>query len=104
LALLVYETTDPEFAEQALSAMREQSIPCYRVGHGYSNASAAFARGVPTESQICLYIERDGDYVAANRILISLGAVVEKPIPMWAYVGFAAFALFAVVWVVLSIK
>jgi hypothetical protein len=100
----VYETTDPEFAEKALAAMREHSIPCYRVGHGYSNAFAAFTRGLPTESQICLYIEQDSDYVAANRILIGLGAVVEKAIPAWAYVAFAAFAAFAVVWVVLGTK
>ena len=99
MALLVYETTDPDFAEKALASLREHSIPCYRVGHGYTNASGAFTRGVPTESQICLYIEREGDYVAANRILIALGAIVERPIPRWVYVAFAAFAIFAVVWV-----
>jgi hypothetical protein len=59
---------------------------------------------VPTESQICLYIERKSDYLAANRIFIALGAVVEKTIPAWAYATFAVFALFAVVWVALSTK
>jgi hypothetical protein len=51
LAQLVYETTDTDFADRALEAMRKAHIPCY-------------------------------DFSEANRILISLGAVEERPLPL----------------------
>jgi hypothetical protein len=56
------------------------------------------------ESQICLYIERDNDYVVANRVLIALGAVVEKPIPLWRVVAFAVIIMAASIWLVLKMN
>ena len=104
MAQLVYETTDPDFADRALAAMHKHGIPSYRVGHGYSNKMAEFGPfgSAQSESQICLYIERDKDYVAANRVLIALGAVVEKPIPLWRVVAFAVIVVAASIWLVLK--
>jgi len=78
LAQLVYETTDTDFANRALEAMREAGIPCYRTGRGWSSNTTYPGKGF-TEDQVCLYIENDTDYVQANQILIRLGAVVEQP-------------------------
>jgi hypothetical protein len=79
LARLVYATTDTDFADSAIEALRAAEISCYRVGLGVDHSAARAA----TEDQVCIYIERDTDYSEANRILISLGAVVEKPPPAW---------------------
>jgi hypothetical protein len=106
LAQLVYETTDPDFADRALTAMRKHNIPCYRVGHGYSNKSAElgnFGRAL-TENQICIYIERDADYAAANRVLIDVGAVVDKPIPKWVFAAFAALAAIVSIWLAVELN
>ena len=78
MAQLVYETTDPDFASRALEAMREAGIACYRTGRGWAGDATYLGRGF-TENRLCIYIESDTDYVQANQILISLGAVVETP-------------------------
>ena len=98
MAQLVYETTDPEFAARAITAMEEADIPCYQVGHGYASNAAHIA----TESQICLYIERDTDFTEANRILVNLGGVVEEPPPRWAVVAFLMVAAAVAVWVAMA--
>jgi hypothetical protein len=82
LAQLVYETTDLDFADRAIAAMRAANIPCYRVGDSDTVAAAQYTGRALTENQISVYIERDSDYVQANRILIGLGAAVERP-PSW---------------------
>lgn len=103
MAQLVYETTDPDFADRAITAFREADISCHRLGQGYHD-DAAHLYGLPTESQISIYIERDTDYMEANRILISLGgAVVERSPPLWIVLGLIAVAaivaiLAAVAW------
>ena len=83
---LVYETTDPDFADRVVSAMRAHHIPCYRVGSGYRDREYHFP-GLPTESQVCIYIEHDHDVAAANRVLIEHGAIVEKPLRWWRVAG-----------------
>jgi hypothetical protein len=98
LAQLVYATTDPDFADSAITAMRAASIPCYRVGHGYSHAAAELGRA-STESQICIYIERDIDFAEANRILVGLGAAVEQPPPAWLIALIMLAAALIAVWV-----
>lgn len=95
---LVYETTDEDFANRAVAALQEADISSYRVGHGYRNDSAQPC-GLPTESQICIYIERDTDHAEANRILISLGAVVENPPPRWLIAGLIMVAAIVAIWV-----
>ena len=103
LAQLVYETTDTDFANRAIQALRDADISCYRVGHGYSNRAAEVGFQYPTasESQVCIYIERDSDYAEANRILISLGAVVESTprISPWIIGVLVVVALLVATWV-----
>ena len=77
--MLLYETTDSRFADLAVSALLEADIPAYRVGNGYVEPYSGSHRGLPTESQVCIYIERDRDARQANEILIKLGAVADTP-------------------------
>lgn len=102
MAQLVYETTDPDFADRAIKAMREADIPCYRVGHGYTWNAAGTSGRAAAENQICIYIERETDYAEANRLLVKLGAVVEKPPPGWAVVAFLIVAALVAVWVAVA--
>jgi hypothetical protein len=74
MAQLLYETTDPDFADSAVAALGAAEIPCYRVDHGYGDGGL---------SAQCIYIERDADYTEANRILVGLGAAVDQPPPAW---------------------
>jgi len=78
LPQLIYETTDTDFADRAIEALRNAGIPSYRVGRGYSSGSSYPGKGF-TEDEVCLYIENESDYRPANDILIKLGAVVEEP-------------------------
>ena len=101
MALLVYETTDTDFADGAIEAMRDAGIPCYRIGRGYSNQTQYLQRGF-SENQVCIYIDRDTDYAQANEILIKLGAVTDDParfLPKWVFALFAVIAVLLAFWV-----
>lgn len=101
MAQLVYETTDPDFADRAIEAMRDADIPCYRTGRGYSNQVQYPGRGF-SEDRICIYIERDADYAQANEILITLGAVTDDPErfpPKWVLALFAVIAVLIAFWI-----
>jgi hypothetical protein len=76
--VLIYETTDPEFAARAVSALEDAGIAAYKTGTGYSETF--HGRMLPTESQVCIYIEQESDAGRANEILLKLGAVPEEPI------------------------
>jgi hypothetical protein len=78
LPQLIYETTDTEFADRAIDALKNAGITCYRTGRGNSSSSAYPGKGY-TEDQVCLHIEKASDYASANNILVKLGAVVEEP-------------------------
>lgn len=69
MAQLVYETTDTDFADRALQALREAHIPCYR---------------------------------EANRILISLGAVEERPLPLRLIFALLLVAALLAIWAALA--
>jgi hypothetical protein len=75
--LLLYQTSDPAFANRALEALQDAEIPCYRTGEGYWSIPTA-RRDLGTG--ICIYIEREADYQAANEIIVKLGAAVDVPI------------------------
>ena len=79
MSTLLYETTDSRFADLAVSALLEAEIPAYRVGKGYLEPYSGPHRGLPTESQVCIYIERERDARQANEILLKLGAVADAP-------------------------
>ena len=97
LAQLVYETTDADFADRAIQALRDAKIPCHRTGRGYHSLSLYPGKG-STEDQVCIYIERDTDYAEANRILIGLGAVVERSPPLWLIAGIVLVAAIVAIW------
>jgi hypothetical protein len=78
LAQLIYETTDPEFADRAIAALTRAGIDARRVGRGYSSNSVYPGKGF-TEDQVGIYIDNESDFRSANDILIQLGAVVETP-------------------------
>ena len=100
MAQLVYETTDTEFADRAVEAMRDAGISCYRTGRGYSDRALYPGKGF-TEDQVCIYIENDTDYVEANEILIKLGAVTgsDRLPPKWVFVLLALLAVIIGTWV-----
>ena len=75
--ILVYETSDPEFADEAIEKMQSAGVSCYRTGQGYSELGGPYR---DLGNSICIYIRRQEDYRQANDILIKAGAVVEKPI------------------------
>jgi hypothetical protein len=101
LAQLVYETTDTDFADRALEAMRQAHILCYRTGQGYQTEAWYSGRG-SSESQVCIYIERDTDFAEANRILIGLGAVEERPPPLRLVLGLLLIAAILAIWAALA--
>jgi hypothetical protein len=74
---LVYQTSDPRFAERAIEAMTDAGISCYRIGTGYVDLRPG-RQGL--DAGICIFIRRDEDYRRANEILIELGAVVDEPV------------------------
>ncbi len=90
MAQLLYETTDPDFADRAVTALGEADIPCYPIVHGLSDLP---------HTAVSIYIERDTDYTEANRILISLGAAVEQPPPAWLISLIMLLAALGAVWI-----
>ena len=75
--LLLYQTSDPAFADRALEALRAEGIPCNRTGTGYWDVSSAGRRDLGLD--ICIYIQHEADYQRANQIIIKLGAVLDGP-------------------------
>ena len=104
MAQLVYETTDTDFADRAIEALRAADVPCYRTGLGYHEQAAATGR-VWSEAQVCIYIERDTDYARANELLVGLGAVTEKPLPpRWVFVLAAALLAMLSLWIAVTYR
>jgi hypothetical protein len=75
--LLVYQTSDPRFADRAIEAMTEANIPCFQTGRGWVDISRAVLPDLG--GGICIYIRDAVDAARANAILIELGAVIETP-------------------------
>jgi hypothetical protein len=73
--LLVYQTSDPRFADRAIEAMSQANIPCFQTGRGWVDFNPAVHRDLG--AGICIYIRDAADAPRANEILINLGAVVE---------------------------
>ena len=98
MTILIYETTDLDFANTALEALEEARIRCYSTGgenpYGRSHT-------------YCLYILNPADRARANAILVSLGAAQDVELRMpnsWQFrVGLAVFVMLlvaAIAWVV----
>lgn len=67
--LLVYQTSDPGFADKAIDAMEAAGIPCFQTGHGWVDLQ--LTRQYLGEG-ICIYIRDERDAPRANQILIDL--------------------------------
>ncbi len=72
--LLLYQTSDQDFADRAVGEMLKDGIPSYRTGTSYADV-----RGDNLGAGVCIYIRQKADYRRANDILIRLGAAVETP-------------------------
>src|SRR5690242_12190413 len=78
--LLIYQTSDPQFANRAVDALREAGIDSYSIGEGARELNATLGRW--TDSQICIYIRQasEADSRRANEILVGLGGAMERPL------------------------
>jgi hypothetical protein len=89
--VLIYETSDPLFADRAIEALQAVGISCYRTGRGARELNATIGRW--TDDQVYIYIRQESDARQANEILIGLGAAVDKPFrlpSLWILVLVAA--------------
>jgi len=75
--LLIYETSDPVFADRAIEALQAARISCYRTGVGTRELNATIGRW--TDDQVCIYVRQESDVREVNEILIGLGAAADKP-------------------------
>lgn len=73
--VLVYQTSDPDFADRAADAMTAAGISCYRTGRGYTDLRPGIWRDLDS----CIFIRRQEDYARANEILRDLGAARDEP-------------------------
>lgn len=76
MAILLYQTTDGRFADRAIEALVAAGIQCHRWGPTTPGDGSFRGRSGAVAS---IYIERDGDYCDANKVLIELGAARETP-------------------------
>ena len=75
--LLLYQTSDPQFADRAVEALEVAGIPSYRTGSGYVELARASRSSLGLG--VCIFLRREEDYRRANEILIKLGAAIEGP-------------------------
>ena len=78
--LLVYQTSDPRFADNAIEAMVAADIPCFQTGRGYIDIRPGVRQDLG--GGICIYIRNSQDSERANKILVELGAAVDTPIKL----------------------
>lgn len=76
--VLLYQTSDPRFADRAFEALQQANISCYRTGTGYANLHPGL--NLDLVSGVCIYIRNAQDYPRANELLVELGAAVEEPV------------------------
>jgi hypothetical protein len=78
--VLIYQTSDPRFAERAVQALQQGEIPCYHTGTGYAELHPGL--NLDLSSGICIYIRNPHDYRRANELLVEIGAAVEEPLKL----------------------
>jgi len=93
--VLLYQTSDPEFADRAIAALDHAGIPSYRLGAGFYSDSPVPRRNLGLG--ISIYIRHDKDYAEANAIIIKLGAVVEPRIVLPGWAGWILYSVLAAV-------
>ena len=78
--LLIYQTSDPKFADRVVEALHRASISGHRSGGGVQELNATIGRW--TDDQVCIYILQESDARRANEILIGLGGAVDKALKL----------------------
>jgi hypothetical protein len=78
--VLVYQTSDPRFADRAVEAMTQAGISSFRTGSGYADLRPGIRQDL--EAGVCIYIRREEDYARANQILRDLGAALDEPVKL----------------------
>lgn len=78
--VLVYQTSDPRFADKAVETMAQAGIDAFRTGSGYADLRPGIKQDL--SSGVCIYIRRQGDYDRANEILRDLGAALDEPVKL----------------------
>jgi hypothetical protein len=51
--VLIYQTSDPRFAERAVQALQQAEIPCYRTGTGYAELHTGLNLDLSTGRSPC---------------------------------------------------
>ena len=76
--ILLYQTSDSEFAARIIKALEKADISCCQKGVGWSFNSTrrVFDNG------ISIFIHDMNNYRHANSILLELGAYVEPPLKL----------------------
>ena len=72
--VLLYQTSDLEFADDALGALEAARISSFKTG----TAWRGLWYGIGLNS-ISIFIRHPEDYQRANAVLVGIGAVVEEP-------------------------
>jgi hypothetical protein len=70
--LLVYQPSDPRFADRAVEAMSQAGISAFRSGSGYADLRPGIRQDLA--SAVCIYMRRQEDYARANGSLRELDA------------------------------
>jgi hypothetical protein len=73
VAVLLYQTTDGEFADRAIAVLEGVGIPAFREGSGENEVLRP--RGV----MINIYVRESSDYRRASQVLVDIGAAIDKP-------------------------
>jgi hypothetical protein len=75
--ILLYQPSDEGFAERAMTALAAAGIACHRVGQGVRTLDTI--KGLWTDQQVNIYVDREEDYKRANELIVKLGAAVDTP-------------------------
>jgi hypothetical protein len=78
--ILIYQTSDPRFADRVIEAFDREGISSRRSGSGAEALNATIGRW--TDDQVSIYIQRESDAYRANEILIELGGAISKPLKL----------------------
>ena len=74
MAVLLYQTTDGEFADRAVEVLEGVGIPAFREGRGENEVLG------PRGEMVNIYVRRSSDYRRASQVLADIGAAIDKPV------------------------
>lgn len=100
---LLYQTSDPNFADEIVEALRASGIEAYRVGEGVERIHAVHRRSYA--DLVSIFVKSESDLARANDIAVKLGAIVEPPrrkLQPWQMVLITALIVFISLFVALN--